>query len=64
MRKLLLLTLLLSFNTQAYDIGGMYAQLLSCDWTRHGYTYGYMGTYRGTDGGIYKIFFGDNYCQY
>jgi len=45
----------------AYEIGGAYAQLLSCKWEQYGYEYGYIGTYRVNDQTI-KKFFGNNYC--
>ena len=64
MKKLFLIAmLLLSSNSYAYNIGGMYATLLSCDWTQWGYVYGHVGTYNA-NGQIFQVFFGNNYCQY
>ena len=64
MKKLLLITLLLtSFNVDAYNIGGAYAQLVSCDWGQYGYQYGNIGTYN-VNGAYYQVFFGNGYCQY
>ena len=49
----------LATSTQAYTIGGAYASLLSYDWGE----YGNIGTYE-VNGQIYRIFFGDSYCEY
>ncbi len=38
--------LMVSLSVQAYEIGGAYARLLSCNWGQYGYEYGYIGTYR------------------
>lgn len=62
MKKLLLL-LLFTASTFAYEIGGAYATLESCDWVQVGYEYGYIGTYE-VNGEYYKVFFGDDYCEY
>ena len=66
MKKLvfgLLTILMLSVTSQAYMIGGAYASLLSCDWGQYGFRHGYIGTYKA-NGKIYRVFFGDNYCQF
>jgi len=59
----LLLSLIMSISAQAYNIGGAYASLVSCDWGKYGYEQGYIGTYN-VNGKMYQIFFGSNYCQY
>ncbi len=60
---LIALTVTLATSAQAYNIGGAYASLLSCDWGQHGYKYGNIGTYKA-NGQIYQVFFGSNYCKY
>ena len=52
---------LLHFPAMAYEIGGAYAQLISCEWGQYGYEYGNLGTYR-VNNQIIKQFFGNNYC--
>ena len=62
MKKLIIAALLIT-GLHAYNIGGEYATLESCEWTSYGYQHGYVGTYR-TSTGSYKIFFGSRYCEY
>lgn len=66
MKKLFIFALLSAFSSisQAYDIGGMYATLEKCEWGSYGYQYGNIGTYKGSDGKYYQVFFGSNYCQH
>ena len=65
MKILILITALcISSNLFAYNIGGAYASLLSCNWGQYGYEHGYIGTYRTINGQIYTVFFGSNYCQH
>jgi hypothetical protein len=64
MKKLVLITLLVaSAASFAYQIGGAYASLLSCDYGQYGYQYGNIGTY-DVNGQIYKVFFGSSWCAY
>ena len=63
MKKIILLLLLLVVSTQAYTIGGAYASLENCEWGQYGYEYGNIGTYN-VNGKYYKVFFGNNYCEY
>jgi len=64
--KKLLLSLAVLFtvsSVNAYNIGGAFAQLQSCNWGQYGYQYGYIGTYLA-NGQVYRIFFGNQFCQY
>lgn len=61
--KTLILMILITIGSYAYNIGGAYATLVSCDWGQYGYEYGHIGTYE-VDGQYYKVFFGDKYCEY
>jgi len=68
MRKIIIIAAVFSFIimsqiSYAYTIGGAYAKLISCDWGKYGYEYGYIGTYK-VNGEIYRVFFGNKYCQY
>jgi len=62
MKKLLIICALIS-SANAYNIGGAYATLVSCDYGQYGYQYGYIGTYN-VNGMFYKEFFGNRFCQY
>ena len=66
--KKILLSIIITLSTvsaaQAYYIGGKYFQLRSCDWGKWGYEFGYVGYYVASDGESYRVFFGNNYCQY
>ena len=66
MAKLAKLIAVLSFfictQSNAYTIGGAYAQLISCTWGQYGYQYGNLGTYN-VNGQTYTVFFGNSYCQ-
>lgn len=69
MRRIVLIAFLFILNfAHAYVIGGKYYTLVSCKYGQFkvGYeiNYGYIGIYDGGDGDVYKIFFGENYCQY
>ncbi|MGX2972576.1 hypothetical protein [Helicobacter sp. T3_23-1059] len=48
----------------AYYIGGAYVTLVDCSWGQYGYEYGNIGTYKDSNGNLYRVFFGSNYCQY
>lgn len=48
----------------AYQIGGMYVALIDCSWGQYGYQYGNIGTYKDSNGKLYQVFFGSNWCQY
>ena len=64
MKKVIFTILIaLSLNAHSSNIGGAYAQLLSCDYGQYGYEYGNIGTYK-VNGKIYQVFFGSSYCQY
>ena len=64
-KLVLILSMFFLFNNvgHAYNIGGAYAHLVSCEWGQYGYEYGYIGTYE-VNGQYYKVFFGSNYCEY
>ena len=67
MKKLIMAAAIVAFSAtaaSAYYIGGQYATLISCDWGKWGYQYGYIATYKTTSGDIYRVFSGNNYCQY
>jgi len=55
--------LVLSTSVHAYIIRGEYATLISCNWEQYNDGYGYIGIY-DVIGKRYKVFFGNNYCQY
>ena len=64
MKKFLVFIFLLLLNNlpvMAYQIGGAYAQLVTCVWSQYGYEYGYIGTYK-VNNQIITQFFGSNYC--
>jgi hypothetical protein len=63
MKKLALALILIASSAQAYNIGGAYAQLVSCNWGQYGYQYGNIGTY-SVNGRMYQVFFGSAPCQY
>lgn len=67
MKKVLVpLLVFLGFESSiyAYQINGMHATLLDCNYEQVGYQMGYVGYYRGSDNKIYTVFFGNNYCEY
>ncbi len=51
-------------GANAYTIGGMYVSLVDCSWGQYGYQHGYIGTYKDSNGKLYQVFFGSNYCQH
>lgn len=59
----LLIAALSSSAAHAYNIGGEFATLQSCEYGSWGYQYGNIGTYRTMSGETYRIFFGSSYCQ-
>jgi len=63
MRKILLIALLLSTQTNAYNIHGEHAMLINCSWGKMGYDYGNIGTYKTLSGNYYTIFFGNKWCD-
>lgn len=60
--------MLLVSVSNAYMIGGKYFRLISCKYQQWkvGYQidHGYVGIYESHDGEMYRIFFGNNYCEY
>lgn len=64
MKKILTLMIALSIYMNAYTIHGEYFTLDRCEYTKMGYDYGYVGTYSNNSGEVYKIFFGDDFCEY
>lgn len=63
MKYILIALLLFSASVPAYQIGGAYAQLVSCNWQQYGNQFGYVGIYN-VYGKRYTVFFGSNYCSY
>ena len=55
--------LIIPVGASAHTIGGMFVTLVSCDWGQYGYQYGNIGTYKGSNGQIFKEFFGSSYCK-
>ena len=53
-------------TANAYQIGNSYARLISCDfsYSRDYGESGYTGTYRTSNGNIYRFWFGSTYCPY
>ena len=65
MKKILtvfLVSLLLMGPVSAYQIGGAFASLVTCEYGQMGYQYGFIGTYN-LNGQYYTVFFGHNYCE-
>ena len=58
----LALSILTVAPVRAYEIGGAYAQLVSCTWGQHGYEFGHIGTYNA-NGKMYSVFFGSKWCE-
>lgn len=52
-------------SASAYYINGENATLEKCSYEQYGNKYGYVGTYKGTSGTIYRVFFEHrNGCEY
>ena len=48
----------------AYYIDNKYVTLIDCSYGKYGYEYGYIGIYKDMNNNLYRVFFGNNYCQY
>lgn len=52
-------------SASAYYINGENATLEKCSYEQYGNKYGYVGTYKGTSGTTYRVFFENrNDCEY
>ncbi|RDU65150.1 hypothetical protein [Helicobacter sp. MIT 14-3879] len=56
-------TMLYAVILNAFFLGNKSLTLLKCNYGQWGYEYGYIGIYEDSDNNIYKIFFGNNWCQ-